>query len=209
MLTKLEEKNLIKAVLKGYKHLNLLNKEHKFSDLAIATNINSPYGHVRNFYIKATCIAYSKIKYEIKQIGSYKYPVFILEDGNTFTLHYKNEINKILPKYLSNIISKNDIYLPLFHNEINYKQHYVLFYSGQGELENLNLNECFIGIDNKIITNKIKDIKIDQDILLEQEIQIPNPSFSLKQDIIEKERIEINKAMDILSSSYSKIASYE
>ena len=180
----LNEEKIAKSVLKAYQYLNSFYKDN-LGSLA-TTNINEPYGILRNFIIKAYCICKSGFKSEIKQIKNYKYPVFRFEDG-TFTIHYDNKRNKI-PSYCKDLSKVNiDDSCNLFANnnqQTNDKQHFMLIYSGKDRLESLTFNKLILQ-ENKATMQFIKNIKISNDCLLEKENQIENPTFEIIENIIQ------------------------
>lgn len=188
-MTSEQEENLVKSILKGYKYCN----EPFLHDIqAISTNIeeeiNSPYGYLRNFSVNACCMLYSGFYYDIHKICSYKYPVFQIDDNNTFTIHYDNARNKP-PKYVIDLSrnKKND--KNLFSNNTNAtkKQHYIIKYYGSNKLETLNMYKIVVENNNTSLIH-IQNFVINNDIMFEKENEIKNPQFNIK----ENEQIEEN-----------------
>ncbi len=176
-----EDKKIAKSFLKAYQYLNSFYKDNLGS--LTTTNINEPYGILRNFIVKAYCIKEMGLKSEIKQINNYKYPVFYLENLDTFTIHYDNQRNKV-PSYckdLSKVNQDSNSYLFNYQTKINDKQHFMLLYSGKNKLESLTFNKLILQ-DNKVIMQFIKNIEISNDCLLEKENQIENPRFEIKKE---------------------------
>ena len=215
ILNKNNEQKIVKAILKAYLHLNAITDEHSMQELSIKTQLPSPYGYNRNFYVKAGCMAFSDIPFKICAIKSYKYPVFKC-DNITFSLHYnaKCTIKTKLPKYLkSHIYHTTDLQFDLFNqNEevvSNVNNHYVIYYSGHHAAESIQLHSI-VSKNDKLTSIFCQNLIIDKNLLLESEIIVSNPEFSLKADILQvtvtqQEKIAFNNELKkMFTVSYNK-----
>ena len=59
------KEKILRGLLKAYEHVNSIDNEHTLTKLAHETGLNSPYGYMRNFYVKAVCMALSLSRYDV------------------------------------------------------------------------------------------------------------------------------------------------
>lgn len=173
-----EETTLMKSIIDGYDFYNNIINGTSIGNLSNTLKIDCPYGMIRNFCIKAICMINFKNNYNIDKVYAYKYPLFRLKDGNTFTLHYFNIRNK-LPNYITKYLLHSNETINLFSRQEMSKQHFIVYYYGKNKLENLALHRAFLE-ENQAKSQLIKTMSIDRDIFVDKENLVGEPQFEMK-----------------------------